>query len=95
MSERIPAETFPAHEFMADEMSARGWSDADMAARCDLSEQEVERIRTRGTWAAPYDRELPEIAKAFGEVSAQSWVNLFDAAMLGALRDAAEKDYGI
>lgn len=32
MTERRPAEVFPAGEFLRDELEARGWTGADLAA---------------------------------------------------------------
>jgi hypothetical protein len=36
--ERIPAEVFPLAEYLADEMTARGWQTEDVAARMDGQE---------------------------------------------------------
>jgi plasmid maintenance system antidote protein VapI len=39
-----PAEVFPLSEFLAEELTARGWTAADVCARCCLSAERVEAI---------------------------------------------------
>ncbi len=72
-AKRIPAETFPVGEFIADELAARKWSNADLAARTGLSPREVADI-IDGTRRI-HVKDAEAIGRAFG-TSAELWLRL-------------------
>lgn len=83
-----PPEPPRAHSYLRDEMEARGWTAADVAARCDLSEAEVSRTLELGTYRNPFEVEMPQFARAFG-VSEDLLTNLVAAEMEGHMKRAA------
>jgi HTH-type transcriptional regulator / antitoxin HigA len=79
MKERRPAESFPAGEFIKDELEARGWTQEDLAEIMGRDLRLVNEIITgkRGI--------TPETAIGLGEAlesSAQYWLNLQSAFQL-------------
>jgi len=70
---RIPAETFPVGEFIAEELEARFWSHADLAARTGLSPDEVTAIIEGKRQLLCRDAEA--LGRAFG-TSAELWLRL-------------------
>lgn len=76
MRKRIPAEVFPPGEFLREELEARGWTQADLAAITGLSLRLVNEIMTAKRSMTP------ETARALGEAmgtSADVWMNLESA----------------
>lgn len=69
---RRPAEAFPLSEYLADELEARGWTPADVCARCSLNADRVRAILAGDRVAL---REAEPLALAFG-VSAAMLLNL-------------------
>lgn len=44
MSLRQPAEAYHPGEFLMDELDARSWSAAELARRCDVPKEAIDRI---------------------------------------------------
>ena len=78
-----PVEHVPWQSYVRDELEERGWGEAMMAKKTQLSIIEVDGILMRGEWAPHY---AVALEKAFG-VHAQTWRNLF----LADLRWEAER----
>jgi len=76
-----PPEPVPTHEFLAEEVKARGWTASDVAARCDLSEADVLRVLVLGSYRNPWLVEMPQFARALG-VSTDMLTNLIEAEMI-------------
>jgi HTH-type transcriptional regulator / antitoxin HigA len=73
---RIPAEVFPPGEFVRDELEARGWTQADLAAILNKPLPAVNEI------IAGKKAITPETAKALGDafgVGPEFWLNLESA----------------
>jgi HTH-type transcriptional regulator/antitoxin HigA len=87
MPKRIPAEVFPPGEYLADELSERGWTEAVFAARIHRRVEEVREViagRRRIT------REIAEdIAAALGS-SPRYWMSLEAAYRMGKAAAVAE-----
>lgn len=73
MDIRIPAESFPAGEYIRDELDARGWAQTDLADILDAQPSVVNEIISG---KRPITMEIArDLAAAFG-TSAQLWMNL-------------------
>lgn len=83
-----PPEPIPAHSYIRQEMEARGWTAADVAARCDLTPEDVQRVIELGTYRNPFTVEMPQFAGAFG-VAVELLENLIAAEMEGHMQRAA------
>lgn len=70
---KAPAEVFPVGEYIREELTARGWTYADLAGRTGLSTQEVEDICAG---IKPFlAKHAAAVGRAFG-TSATVWLNL-------------------
>lgn len=84
---RTPAECFPVGDYLLEEMQARGWSSADLAARMgkDEKERSIYEIEIDVIVYLSHRDDLafgPETARALGEafdVSPEYWLNLQSA----------------
>jgi HTH-type transcriptional regulator / antitoxin HigA len=83
MTERIPAEVFPPGEFLRDELDARGWTQADLAAILRRPPQVVNEIITGRKAITP--ETAHGLAAALG-TSADFWMNLESAYRLAKTR---------
>lgn len=73
MTERKPAEVFPAGEFLREELEARGWTQGDLASILGRSQRLVNEVITGKRSITP------ETAKGLSEAlgtSADFWLNL-------------------
>ncbi len=70
---RIPDETFPVGEYIADELAARKWSNAELASRTGLAPSEIVDIILGTKKILAKDAEA--IGRAFG-TSAELWLRL-------------------
>jgi HTH-type transcriptional regulator / antitoxin HigA len=80
MMRRVPAEVFPAGEYIRDELAARGWSSTDLAGRLGWSPGRLDAVlagRTRITPAM-----AGGLGAAFG-VDPSTWTALDEAARRG------------
>ncbi len=70
---RRPAEAFHPGEYVKDELSARGWTEKDLADKTTLSENTVRKIVNceRRVTAVP----AHQLSKAFG-TGMMIWLNL-------------------
>lgn len=83
MTERVPAEVFPPGEFVKDELEARGWSQADLAAVMDRPARLVSEI-VAGKRAI-----TPETARGLGAAfgtDPQMWLSLDNAYQLSRVK---------
>lgn len=73
MTDRTPAETFPACEYMKDEIAARGWTTPDLAAAIGLSLSETDALLAgeKRITASLSER----LGRAFG-VSPEFWARI-------------------
>lgn len=68
-----PAETFPACEYLREELAARGWHAADLAAAIGLSLPETEALLRGERWITASLSE--RLGRAFG-CSEAFWMRL-------------------
>lgn len=73
MAERRPAEVFPPHEFIREEIEERGWTMKDFAHALRWSEEEAAKLANGET--PVLGREAEALGHAFG-TSAVLWANL-------------------
>ena len=73
MRDRRPAEVFPPHQFIQEEMEERGWTMKDFAHALRWSEEEAEKLASGEI--PVLGREAEALAHAFGS-SAVLWANL-------------------
>jgi HTH-type transcriptional regulator/antitoxin HigA len=76
MTARRPAEVFPPGEYLAEELEARGWTQADLAELLAVPLQAVSDV------IAAKRRVSPEIARALAVAlgtSPELWLNLESA----------------
>jgi HTH-type transcriptional regulator / antitoxin HigA len=74
MPPRIPAEVFPPGEFIRDELTARGWTQGDLAEIMDRPLQLVNELIAGKKQITP--ETAMGLAKAFGDDDALYWMNL-------------------
>ena len=80
MSIPIVAERFPVGEILADELEARGWSHADFA---EVLGQPVQFVAAIISGTEEITRQSADWIGAALGTSAQVWLNLQDAYLLG------------
>ncbi len=73
MSERLPAEVWPAAEFVREFMDERGWSIAQLAEASGLSKR-ITGLVARGDHMVTEEIAVA-LARAFG-TSKELWINL-------------------
>ena len=80
MNARVPAEVFSPGEFIGDELSARGWTQTDLAQIMGRPLRMVNELILGKKQITP--ETAHDLAKAFGDEDALYWMNL-DAARRG------------
>lgn len=86
MSKRVPAEVFAPGELIRDEMEARGWSEADLAALLGRPRRDVAELL--GGRLAITPETASELGDAFG-VDPRFWMDLEATYRLSATREVA------
>lgn len=94
MTDLIPAEAFPAGEFLRDELKARNWSQSDFAKIIGRPAKLVSEIINNKKAVTPDTAR--DFSAALG-MSAQSWLNIEAAYQLykTTLTDRSERDENI
>jgi HTH-type transcriptional regulator/antitoxin HigA len=83
MKARIPAEVFPAGEFVREELETRGWTQADLAQFMGRPLRSINEI-INGKKRITAETAIG-LGKAFG-TSAEYWINLESAYRLHVAR---------
>ena len=88
MTERLPAEVWPAAEFIREFISGRDWNIADFAAASGLSKRIAELV-AKGDHMVTEEIAVA-LARAFG-TSKELWLNLETAYFNQCLREEWER----
>ena len=88
MAERLPAEVWPAAEFVREFIDERGWSVAQLAEASGLSKR-ITGLVVSGDHMVTEEIAVA-LARAFG-TSKELWINLEDAYFNQCLREEWER----
>ena len=88
MKARIPAEVFPAGEFVREELETRGWTQADLAEFMGRPLRSINEI-INGKKGITAETAI-QLGNAFG-TSAEYWINLESAYRLHIARRQGRK----